>query len=305
MDADSVLDRHALLRTVQFFLDDKQVIACGGTLRPLNGCRVDEGNLVHDGIPSNPLALCQTVEYMRSFLCGRIGWSQLRALLIISGGYGVFRTDTAVAVGGFDAEMIGEDMDLVLRIHRKMLRERVPYTLAFVPETTCWTEVPETLPVFRNQRARWQRGLVQCLWLHRELFGSLRAPGIGWLAMPFFLVVEFLSPVVEVAGIGVLVYLALSGHLHVDNLLVMSGFALAMSVLLSTTSLLLDSLTPGNRVNLRATATLLLVILIEPFIYHPIHTWYRLVGIGQWLTRKRAAWGTMTRVAKWQTPGKD
>jgi cellulose synthase/poly-beta-1,6-N-acetylglucosamine synthase-like glycosyltransferase len=155
MDADSVLERHALQRTVQFFLDDKRVIACGGTLRPLNGCQVDEGNLVREGIPSNPLALCQTVEYMRSFLCGRIGWAQLNALLIISGGYGVFRTDAAIAAGGFDHRMIGEDMDLVLRLHREMLRTRTPYALAFVPETTCWTEVPETLRVFRNQRARW------------------------------------------------------------------------------------------------------------------------------------------------------
>ena len=304
MDADSVLDRHALLRTVQFFLDDKRVVACGGTLRPLNGCRVDSGNLVHDGIPDNPLALCQTVEYMRSFLCGRIGWAQLDSLLIISGGYGVFRTDAAVAAGGFDHAMIGEDMDLVLRIHRKMLRERTPYTLAFVPETTCWTEVPETLRVFRNQRARWQRGLIQCLWVHRELFFSLRAPGIGWLAMPFFLLVEFLSPLVEVAGIMVLTYLGATGQLQWANLAVMTLFGVAMGVLLSTTSLLLDSLTPGNRANLRSTATLLLVIVLEPLIYHPIHTWYRLVGIGQWLTRKQAVWGTMTRVARWQTPEK-
>ena len=153
MDADSVLDRHALLRTVQFFLDDKRVIACGGTLRPLNGCSVVDGNLVHDGIPRTFLALRQTVEYMRSFLCGRIGWSQLDALLIISGGYGVFRTDVAIAAGGFDHRMIGEDMDLVLRLHRTMLASRTPYAIAFVPETTCWTEVPETLKVFGNQRA--------------------------------------------------------------------------------------------------------------------------------------------------------
>lgn len=300
MDADSVLERHALLRTVQFFLDDKRVIACGGTLRPLNGCQVDAGNLVSDGIPSNPLALCQTVEYMRSFLCGRIGWSQVGALLIISGGYGVFRTDAAIAAGGFDHRMIGEDMDLVLRMHRTMLRDRVPYRIAFVPETTCWTEVPESLRVFKNQRARWQRGLIQCLWEHRELFGSWRAPGVGWLAMPFFLLVEFLSPVVEVAGLAMLGWLAFQGQLHLMSLLVMGGFALAMSLLLSTTSLLLDSLTPGNRVDLRATATLLLVIVLEPFIYHPLHTWYRLIGIGQWLLRKRLAWGTMTRVTSWQ-----
>lgn len=302
MDADSILDRHALLRTVQFFLDDKYVIACGGTLRPINGCSVEGGNLVRDDIPANPLALCQTVEYMRSFLCGRIGWAQLHALLIISGGYGVFRTDAAILAGGFDHRMIGEDMDLVMRMHRVMLRDKTPYRIAFVPETTCWTEVPETLTVFKNQRARWQRGLIQCLWVHRELFGSMRAPGIGWLAMPFFLLVECLSPLIEVAGLVTLLWLASQGSLHLANVAMMAGFALAMSVLLSTTSLLLDSLTPGNRAQWRATSILFLTIVLEPFIYHPIHTWYRLVGIGQWAMRKRAAWGTMTRVSRWQKP---
>lgn len=302
MDADSVLERRALLRTVQFFLDDKRVIACGGTLRPINGCQVEDGNLVHEGIPRNFLALNQTVEYMRSFLCGRIGWAQLNALLIISGGYGVFRSDVVIQAGGFDHQMLGEDMDLVLRLHRTMLANGTPYTLAFVPETTCWTEVPETLGVFRNQRARWQRGLIQCLWQHRRLFFSRRAPGVGWIAMPFFLVVEFLSPVVELLGLAVIVWLALTAQMDGAQLAVLALFAIAFGTLLSTTSLLIDSLTPGNRVNLRSTAVLLLVILVEPLIYHPLHTWYRLVGIGQWLTRKRPAWGTMTRSTRWQVP---
>lgn len=300
MDADSILERRALLRTVQFFLDDKRVIACGGTLRPINGCEVEEGNLVREGIPRNPLALAQTVEYMRSFLCGRIGWAQVNALLIISGGYGVFRTDAAVAAGGFDHRMLGEDMDLVLRLHRAMLRAHASYRIKFVPETTCWTEVPETLRVFRNQRARWQRGLIQCLWVHRELFFSLRAPAVGWLAMPFFLLVEFLSPLIELIGLGIVIYLGATGQVDGPQLVVLAAFAVAMSLLLSTTSLLLDSLTPGNRVSLRETGVLLGVILLEPLLYHPLHTWYRLVGMGQWLLRKRAVWGTMTRSVQWQ-----
>ena len=302
MDADEVLERHALLRTVQFFLDDKRVIACGGTLRPINGCQVEDGNLVREGIPRNFLALNQTVEYMRSFLCGRIGWAQLDALLIISGGYGIFRTDAVITAGGFDHRMLGEDMDLVLRLHRSMLHSRTPYTLAFVPETTCWTEVPETLRVFRNQRARWQRGLIQCLWVHRELFFSWRAPGVGWLAMPFFLIGEFLSPLVELAGLALMIWLALNVDLNTAHLAALGIFAVAMGTLLSTTSLLLDSLTPGNRVDLRSTAILFGVILLEPLFFHPLHTWYRLVGTWEWLTRKRAIWGTMTRSTRWQVP---
>lgn len=304
MDADSVLDRRALLRTVQFFLDDKRVVACGGTLRPINGCRVEGGNLVHDGVSNNPLALCQTVEYMRSFLCGRIGWAQLNGLLIISGGYGVFRTEAAVAAGGFDHTMLGEDMDLVLRLHRAMLRDHSAYRLAFVPETTCWTEVPETLKVFKNQRVRWQRGLAQCLWVHRELFFSSRAPGVGWIAMPFFLVAEFLSPIIELLGVLFMIYLGVTGKLDALTITSFTALTIAMGVLLSTTSLLLDSLTPGNRVDLGRTAKLFLTTLLEPVVFHPLHTYYRLLGILQWAFRTRSVWGTMTRATGWNVKTK-
>jgi len=300
IDADGVLDRRALLRTVQYFLDDKRVIACGGTLRPLNGCRVEQGNLVREGIPRNPLALVQSVEYLRSFLCGRIGWGQLNAVLIISGGYGIFRTDLAGAAGGFHKQMIGEDMDLVLRLHRTMLRRKTPYRIGFLPETTCWTEVPESLRVLQSQRSRWQRGLLQCLWTHRRLFFSLRAPGVGWIAMPFFLLVECLSPLVEVIGVVILIWLVATDQIQLASLLILGAFGIAMSVLLSTTSLLLDSLTPGNRVDWRGTAVQLLVILLEPLLYHPIHTYFRLVGMAQWARGGRVVWGTMTRTGTWQ-----
>jgi cellulose synthase/poly-beta-1,6-N-acetylglucosamine synthase-like glycosyltransferase len=304
MDADEVLDRQALLRTVQYFLDDKLVIACGGVLRPLNGCQVDEGNLIRDAIPHNPLALFQTIEYMRSFLAGRIGWGQLDAVLIISGGYGVFRTDLAVAAGGFDKNFLGEDMDLVLRLHKVMGNQksahRGAYKIAFVPETTCWTEVPETLSVFKNQRARWQRGLMECLWAHRKFFFSFKTPTLGWIAMPFFLVVEALSPIVELVGLFIIGYLLATGQLEPMALLMLGAFALAMSMMLSTTSLMLNSLTPGNAVEARETAILLGVIILEPFIYHPLHTYYRLIGILQWVRGSHPSWGTMTRSGRWQ-----
>jgi len=299
MDADSVLDRRALLRSVQFFLDDRRVVACGGTLRPINGCRVEGGNLVRDDLPRHPLALFQTVEYLRSFLCGRIGWAQINGLLIISGGYGVFRTETAAQAGGFDHTMLGEDMDLVLRIHRAMVKQRVDYRLAFVPETTCWTEVPQTLSVFGNQRKRWQRGLAECLWAHRSLYFSWRAFGVGWVAMPFFVIAELLSPLVEVLGLAFVVWLGFQGVLAPATFATFAVVALAMGVALSTTSLLLDSLTPGNRIDLRRIAVLFVTTLVEPLVYHPLHTWYRLVGIGQWVFRTRSTWGTMTRMTSW------
>ena len=96
IDADSILQRDSLRLVVQPFLDDPLTIACGGTVRIANGCEVKNGFLTAVGLPTKFLALFQIVEYLRAFLFGRLGWSPLNALLIISGAFGVFHKDTVV-----------------------------------------------------------------------------------------------------------------------------------------------------------------------------------------------------------------
>ena len=90
-------------------------------------------------------------------------------LPIISGAFGVFRTDLVREVGGFRAEAIGEDFDLVVRMHRRLHEQHKDYFIAFVPDPTCWTEVPSDIRSLARQRARWQKGLIDTLWPNRDL----------------------------------------------------------------------------------------------------------------------------------------
>lgn len=100
VDADSILESDALLRAVQPFVDDpSRTVAVGGTIRIANGCRIERGRVLAFGLPRNLLALFQTVEYLRAFLMARLAWSRLKTLTIISGAFGLFRRDVAVAVG--------------------------------------------------------------------------------------------------------------------------------------------------------------------------------------------------------------
>ena len=117
-DADSVLEPDSLEHVVRPFLEDPRTVACGGTVRIVNGCQVRGGVLEKVGLPKNPLALVQVVEYLRAFLGGRLGWSAINGLLIVSGAFGVFHRETVVAAGGFRADVIGEDMELIVRLHR-------------------------------------------------------------------------------------------------------------------------------------------------------------------------------------------
>lgn len=180
IDADSILEPDALLHVAKPFADDPtRMVATGGTIRPVNGSRVVAGRLVDLQMPRGWLGRIQVVEYLRAFLLGRSGWSRMGGLILISGAFGLFRRDVVVEVGGLDPESIGEDFELVMRIHRRMRDERRDYRVQFVPEPVSWTEVPSTLGVLRNQRRRWHRGLWETLWAYRGMLFRPRYGRVG------------------------------------------------------------------------------------------------------------------------------
>ncbi|MEJ0065041.1 MAG: glycosyltransferase family 2 protein [Caulobacteraceae bacterium] len=201
MDADSVLEPDSLLRAVQPFLEDPQrVIAVGGTIRVANGCDIADGRIVKIGAPRNLLALMQTVEYLRAFLMARLAWSQIDALTIISGAFGLFRRQAVLEVGGYAHGTVGEDMELVVRLHRHFRDAKKPYRIAFVPEPVCWTEAPESLKVLSRQRARWHRGALETFGRHRAMafnpkYGAVGMVGFGWIVLS-----DVIGPPTEMLG---------------------------------------------------------------------------------------------------------
>src|SRR3954451_10739731 len=170
IDADSLLEVDALLRVVKPFIDDpRRVVASGGVIRAANGSRIESGHVVDATMPRRWVERVQVLEYLRSFLLGRTGWSRLGGLLIISGAFGVFRRDVVVEVGGLDLTTLGEDAELVARIHRTLRGQKCDYRVAFVPEPVCWTEVPHSSEILARQRRRWSQGLAEVLWTHRRM----------------------------------------------------------------------------------------------------------------------------------------
>src|SRR5690606_9667639 len=163
MDADSLLDRDALTRVVRPFLEDARTVAAGGIIRIVNGCTVEAGSVVDTRLPDSLLARFQVLEYLRAFLVGRMGWDALEGNLIISGACGIFRRSTGIAAGGSSTRTVGEDMELVVRLHEYCRDHDIPYRISFVPDPVAWTEAPESLRILGRQRDRWQRGLGESL----------------------------------------------------------------------------------------------------------------------------------------------
>jgi cellulose synthase/poly-beta-1,6-N-acetylglucosamine synthase-like glycosyltransferase len=300
LDADSVLQRNSLQSIVRPFLEEPKTVACGGVIRIANGCEVSGGFLVHAGLPRNLLALFQIMEYLRAFLFGRLGWSPMNALMVISGAFGLFHKETVIKAGGYRTDTVGEDMELVVRLHKILRAEGAPYRITFIPDPVCWTEAPEDLRTLKNQRVRWQRGLSDSLWMNRELLFNRQGGTVGWLAFPFMVVFEWLSPLIEVAGYIYFVIACFFGLISFHFAFIFLCVAIGFGILLSATALLLEEMSFHTYPKIKHLLLLFVAVIAENFGYRQLVACWRLMGLIHWAGRGEAQWGVMTRKASWQ-----
>jgi cellulose synthase/poly-beta-1,6-N-acetylglucosamine synthase-like glycosyltransferase len=295
VDSDSLLESDALLLAVKPFLEDpERTLACGGIIRVVNGCDVEQGRVTRIAAPSSMLARFQAVEYLRAFLGGRVAFSFVNAMLIISGAFGLFRRDAVMAVGGFVTETVGEDMELVVRLHKTWREMQKDYRIVFVPEPVCWTEVPENIRTLYRQRNRWQRGTVESLWLHRKMMFNPKFGVLGMFAFPYFLFFEMLGPFVEVTGYFLTVIGFLLGLISLKVALLFFIVSVVFGILLSVSALLLEELTMRRYPSVKDLLKLLLAAVIENLGFRQLMTLWRAQGLIDGL-RKKQGWGAMER----------
>jgi cellulose synthase/poly-beta-1,6-N-acetylglucosamine synthase-like glycosyltransferase len=295
IDADSILEPDALLRLVRPFVDAPGVtIAAGGVVRVANGCDIHGGRVHAVRLPRRPLPLIQIVEYLRAFLFGRMGWSTGNSLLVISGAFGLFDKKAAVLAGGYATDSVGEDMELVVRMHRYRRERRQPYRIGFVPDPICWTEVPESLRVLRRQRTRWQRGLIDTLLRHRSMIGRPRYGTVGMVSLPGFLVFEMISPLVELTGYLLLPVLWASGLLSLSLASTFFVLAILYMVLVSALAILLEDVAFRRYPSVKDLGYLLLAAVLENFGFRQLTVWWRVRAFAEYL-RGDLSWGAMER----------
>ncbi len=297
VDADSLLETEALLQVSRPFVEDPDnVVAAGGVIRAANGALTDRGTMVEPRLSRRWVVRVQVIEYLRSFLLGRTGWADAQALLIISGAFGLFRRDVVLEVGGMDPNSLAEDAELVVTIQEHLRRQRRPHRVVFVPQTVCWTEVPESWQVLGRQRKRWSHGLGQLLWKHRRMIGNPRYGPIGVLALPFFLLFELLGPVIEVVGVAAVATSMVLGLVEPAVAGAVLVLAIALGVLLSATAIAVEELTYHRYGRGRDLLGLMGAAVVEHLWFRWVHSWYRLRGLAAALTRRSPVWTAMPRV---------
>ncbi len=242
IDADSLLEPDALLRVARILGEDEDVDAVGGIIRVLNGSTVKDGRVVDVSTEPKPIVLCQTLEYLRGFLAGRTALGAANSLLIISGAFGVFRKKALFEAGGYSVGTVCEDMELIVRLHRTAREGRKGGKILFVPDPVCWTQVPTDWRFLLAQRDRWQRGLIESLWMHRAMFMNPRYGAVGLFGVPFFVFFEAFGPVIEAFGYVLVPVLWFMGLLSVPFATLFVILAILYGTLISLCALVLDDL---------------------------------------------------------------
>lgn len=302
IDADSILEKDALLRLMAaVHIESTAVVAAGGIVRVVNGSEVRNGVVERVQLPARPLEVFQVVEYLRAFLIGRDGWAKLDMLPIISGAFGLFRTAALREIGGLDRTTVGEDFDLVIRLHRKMREKGQKYRIAFVPDPTCWTEVPSDVRSLGRQRARWQQGMLQVLWRNRDMLFRPQYGCIGSVLLPYLWLFEVMEPIIEAVGYVAIVFSLVFRIYDTALLLQILLLGFGFSVLVSLGSVLLEEMTYRRYQSWRDVARLVQYCFLEYVPYHQMHLWWRIRGL-LLSAAGRQAWHGMKRTGFHTSP---
>jgi cellulose synthase/poly-beta-1,6-N-acetylglucosamine synthase-like glycosyltransferase len=294
IDADTLIEPNALLRLTRPFLLGREVAAVGGTVRVANNCTVQDGRVTDARVPTRLLPGIQVVEYLRAFLFGRLGWNRLGGNLIISGAFGLFRKEYVMAIGGYQTTSIVEDLDLVVRLHRYLRRNKIRYEMPFIPDPVAWTEVPESTKVLSRQRERWHRGLLAAMWQYKTMLFNPRYGRVGLLAMPFFAFGEMLAPVIELIGYVLTVVGLFTGLVNVSFALLFLLVAWGYGMLLSIWSVVLEEVSFRRYRHFGDLLRLLLFATLENFGFRQCTVWWRLKSFAS-VWRRKHVWGDMTR----------
>jgi hypothetical protein len=297
IDVDCLLLEDALQKMVKPFLETttKKVVATGGVIRIANNSTIKDGKLIKVNLPNKLIEKAQILEYLRAFLLGRMAWSRLNGLLVISGAFGMFDKKIAIKVGGYDTSTVGEDMEIIVRMRRQLEEKNLNYKVAYIPDPLCWTEAPDNYKTFISQRNRWTRGTIEVLRKHRKLAFNPKYRNLGLLSYPYWLIFERFAPVIEVIGMvyfGILIALK---EVKWDYALAFFILAYLFTILLSLGAIYSEELTYHQYKKRGTGAKLILISFLEPFVLHPFILYAAVRGNLDYYFNKKKKWGEMTR----------
>jgi cellulose synthase/poly-beta-1,6-N-acetylglucosamine synthase-like glycosyltransferase len=300
IDVDCIIEPDAILRMVKPFIEENKrtVIAAGGVVRVANSCEIKDGRIIKINYPKNIWAKFQVLEYFRAFTLGRMAWSKINGLLIISGAFGLFDRNIVIAVGGYDKTTVGEDFELVIRMRKYMHKAKEKYRVAFIPDPLCWTEVPSNFKTLKNQRNRWTRGSIDTVLKHFDMFFNPKYGRMGLVSFPYWFFFEWLAPIVEALGIVFFLFMAIFSSINVSIFLVLLLFVFSLSLFFSSFAVYYETFIFNRYKGFKFLFAVIFIAISEIVIYHPLNVYFSLLGNYSFFVKgNKNGWGKMTRTA--------
>ena len=297
VDADSVYVRDSLLRVMREFTRDPRVVGLTGFVSlARNPVRAMGDPAGRRRVDRSPFMCFQTLDYLRSFLANRVGWSRMHFMLCAIGAFQIWRRDLLDELEGFSRDHTCEDIEFTFRVHERMLKLGRDYRILCLPDHVSITEGPNTAKKLVSQRERWHRVTLETFWSFRRMFLSPRYGTVGLLGMPFFLASEVLAPLFEVATVIVLVVGFAFGLLDWQLVAIVATVIALLNASFSAAALIAAE-TGSRTYRSSAIAWLLVLAPFELFFHRPVIAWARVKGSWRFL-RHDKSWERFERNAR-------
>ena len=295
MDADSKLQKNSLTEIVEPLFEDDTVVAVGGMIFISQCIRVENGNAVGYRLPPNLLVCMQAVEYSRSFLASRILMDSFNGNLIISGAFGLFKKSTVVAAGGYSAENLGEDMELVLKLHVYCRNNQIKYRIGYQSNAVCMTQAPARFRDLKTQRRRWHIGLLQSMFTHRQVMFNLKFGLVSFFSYFYYLAYELMAPAIELLGIVTIILALFLTVLNIEYMIVFLVVYAIYGTIISLSAFSQHLYTQRFRLSPWDMLKILFLCILEFGIFRYVLAVVRLMAFLRY-GKNKSTWGKIERV---------
>lgn len=295
MDADSILQANALKRIVYHFIKSEKTIVVGGNVKVGNNCTLKNGIISKISPSLNPLIIFQTIEYLRVFLSSRVALNLFNSNLIISGAFGLFKKEAVIEVGGYDTNTIGEDMELIMRLHEHNILRGNQYIIHYAPDAMCYTQSPEDLKSLKSQRMRWHIGLMDSLIKYRHVVFNKKYKVFGYIPVSYYVLFEMGAPIVDLLGFILIPTSYIAGWISLEILLFYFLCFSFYNISISFVSICFEVYLFKAPFAGWMVVQLILFSVIECLGYRQICSVFRILGMIRY-KKARRTWGKIHRV---------
>ncbi len=172
IDADSIVEKNALIHMVDMFQKDKKLAIVTPVMK------------IHE--PKTTIQKFQRLEYMTAMLVSRM-MGYMDCMYVAPGPFSMYRISILKKLGNFDGTHNIEDQEIAWRAQKNH------YKLRQCPKAFVYTVGPHNVKKFIRQRTRWYRGSMMTMYDYKHIALNKKYGDFGLFQFPLMILAYFLS----------------------------------------------------------------------------------------------------------------